>query len=81
MIRILGVSKSTLYYKPKGYPERQPSSRKDLSEESKNAILEITGKKSTYGCPRVRAILKRDYQIELSKYMVNRFMKEVNTCN
>ncbi len=76
MIRILGVSKSTLYYKPKGYPERQPSSRKDLSEESKNAILEITGKKSTYGCPRVRAILKRDYQIELSKYMVNRFMKE-----
>jgi putative transposase len=32
--------------------------------------------KSTYGTPRVKAILKRDYQIDLSKYMVHRFMKE-----
>ena len=63
MIRVLGISKSTLYYKSKDYPQRQPRSRKEFSEDSKNAIFEITGKKSTYGCPRVRAILKRDYRI------------------
>ena len=76
MIRILGVSKSTLYYKPKDYPKGQPISRKELPSDTKSAIWEITGKKSTYGCPRIKAILKRDYKIELSKYMVNRFMKE-----
>lgn len=76
MIRILGIAKSTLYYKAKDYPKRKSRHRKELSDDIKIAILKITGKKSTYGCPRIKAILKRDYKIELSKYMVHRFMKE-----
>jgi putative transposase len=75
-IKALGVAKSTVYYKPKIYPMRERTYRKHPPEMAKSAILEVTGKKSTYGVPRVRAILKRDYQLELSKYMVHRLMKE-----
>jgi putative transposase len=50
--------------------------RKLLAEQIKKSIEEITSKKATYGTPRVRAILKRDYGINLSKYMVHRHMKE-----
>lgn len=75
-IRTLGVAKSTVYYQAKAYPKRQKSVRKNLPEEVKAAIIEITGKKSTYGTPRVRAILKRDYAMTVSKYMVHRYMKE-----
>lgn len=75
-IRTLGVAKSTVYYQAKTYPQRQKSVRKNIPEEVKSAILEITGKKSTYGTPRVRAILKRDYTMTVSKYMVHRYMKE-----
>jgi putative transposase len=42
----------------------------------RSAIIEITKKKATYGIPRVRAVLKRDYKMELSKYMTHRIMKE-----
>lgn len=75
-IRVLGISKSTVYYKKKPYPTRKPTPRKFLEQEAKASILAITGKKATYGTPRVKAILKRDYNISLSKYMVHRFMKE-----
>lgn len=75
-IKVLGIAKSTLYYKSRAYPERKPMQRKQMCEEAKSAIRVITGMKSTYGTPRVRAILKRDYQISLSKYMIHRFMKE-----
>ena len=54
---------------------RERTYRKHPPEAVKSAILEVTGKKSTYGVPRVKAILKRDYQLELSKYMVHRLMK------
>ena len=50
--------------------------RKQMCQEAKSAIKVITGMKSTYGTPRVIAILKRDYQISLSQYMIHRFMKE-----
>jgi len=60
-IRALGVAKSTVYYKPKVYPDRKRTARKQLCQEAKASILAITGKKATYGVPRVKAILKRDY--------------------
>jgi putative transposase len=75
-IRTLGVAKSSIYYQAKSYPQRQKSVRKNLPEEVKAAIVEITGKKATYGSPRVRAILRRDYAMTVSKYMVHRTMKE-----
>lgn len=75
-IRALGVAKSTVYYKPKIYPDRKRTPRKHLDPEAKTSILTITGMKATYGAPRVKAVLKRDYNLNLSKYMVHRFMKE-----
>jgi putative transposase len=77
-IKALGVAKSTVYYKPKAYPDRKRTPRRMLEEESKEVILAITAKKATYGVPRVKAILKRDYGIGLTKYMVHRFMKQGN---
>lgn len=77
-IRALGVAKSTVYYKPKSYPDRKRTARKKLTPEAEEAILSITGRKSTYGVPRVRAILRRDYGIELSRYMAHKFMKQEN---
>jgi putative transposase len=47
-----------------------------LPEQIKQSIEEITCKRATYGTPRVRAILKRDYGVNLSKYMIHRYMKE-----
>jgi putative transposase len=76
IIRVLGIAKSTVYYKSKPYPDRKRTTRKRLTEVAKASIREITGMKATYGTPRVKAILKRDYNIHLSKYMVHRFMKE-----
>ena len=75
-IKALGIAKSTLYYKAKVYPDRKRTPRKHLAKETKAGIVEITGMKATYGTPRVKAILKRDYNINISKYMVHRFMKE-----
>ena len=76
-IKALGVPRSTVYYKPKTYPQsRKRTSRKELGEGAKKAILEITGKKATYGVPRVKAVLNRDHGIKLTKYMVHKFMKE-----
>ncbi|WP_229214003.1 IS3 family transposase [Dyadobacter flavalbus] len=72
----LGVARSSVYYKARPYPERKRTVRKLLAEQIKKNIEEITSKKATYGTPRVRAILKRDYGINLSKYMVHRHMKE-----
>jgi len=38
--------------------------------------MDLTKRKSTYGVPRVKAILKRDYGVEETKYMIHRFMQE-----
>lgn len=75
-IKTLGVAKSTVYYKPKKYPARKRTARKALCEQMKAAILELTAKKSTYGVPRVKALLKRDYGLSVTKYMIHRYMKE-----
>lgn len=75
-IRTLGVAKSSIYYKAKEYPDRKRTARKELNEQMKSAILELTGRKATYGVPRVKAILKRDYDLNVTKYMIHRFMKE-----
>lgn len=75
-IKVLGVAKSTVYYKPKEYSDRKRTARKALCEQMKVAILELTASKSTYGVPRVKAILKRDYGLTVTKYMIHRYMKE-----
>jgi len=75
-IKALGVPKSTLYYQPKPYPDRRRTPRKQLAEQAKATILKITAVNATYGTPRVKALLKRDYNMDLSKYMIHRFMKE-----
>jgi len=75
-IRTLGVAKSSVYYQAKVYGQRQKSVRKNLPQEVKEAIVEIAGKKATYGTPRVKAVLERDYAMTASKYMVHRYMKE-----
>jgi putative transposase len=75
-IQVLGVAKSTIYYKSKEYPDRKRTARKTLGEQMKVTILELTAKKSTYGVPRVKALLKRDYGLEVTKYMLHRYMKE-----
>jgi putative transposase len=74
--QVLGIPRSTVFYKKNSYPKRKSPRRKMVSEELKKAVLEITTKKATYGIPRVLAILKRDYGIQETKYLVHRFMKE-----
>ena len=76
VIKALGISKSSLYYKPKPYPNRKRTNRKNLSPEVKSLIRLLTKNKPTYGVPRVRAILKRDYGHDTTKHMVYRYMKE-----
>lgn len=75
-ILILGVAKSTVYYKAKAYPDRKRTARKKLCEQIKNAVLKITAKKATYGVPRVKVLLRRDYGLIVSKYMLHRYMKQ-----
>ena len=75
-IKALGIAKSSIYYKPVPYPKRTSPKRKSIDEQTQGYIKKITGKKATYGVPRVRAILKRDYGLEITKYMLNRYMKE-----
>lgn len=75
-IKALGVAKPTVYYKAKAYPERKRTTRKELCEQMKAAILKLAAKKSTYGFPRVKALLKREYGLNVTKYMVHRYMKE-----
>ena len=77
IIKALGISKSSVYYKEKSYPKRKRTNRKDLSQVVKMLIRKIAKKKTTYGVPRIRAILKRDYGFDTTKHMVHRYMKEV----
>ena len=57
MIAILGIPRSTVFYKKKTYPKRKSAPRKVVSEGLKNAVLAITKKKASYGVPQVFAIL------------------------
>ncbi len=75
-IKALGVAKSTVCHKSKPYTERKRTARKERCEQMKAAILELTAKKFTYGVPRVKVLLKRDYDLNVTKYMVHRYMNE-----
>jgi len=74
-IKALGVSKGTLYHKSRFYV-RHRSTRRSIDPAIVVAIKEICGRKATYGTPRVRAILRRDYGQSLSYYLVRRIMRE-----
>ncbi len=76
IIKVLNIPKSTVYYKSKNYPLRKNSRPKELSKAVEESITEITKNKSTYGIPRVRAVLSRDYGLHPAKYLIHRFMKE-----
>ena len=77
VIKALGVSKSSVYYNPKQYPKKTSRKRKTLPLRIKRLICILAKKKSTYGVPRIRALLKRDYGFKTTKYMVHRYMKEL----
>lgn len=78
IIFALGVSKASVYYKPKPYPKRDSKPRKELPLRVKRLIQVIAKKKPTYGVPRIRAILKRDYGFTTTKHLVNVYMKKMN---
>jgi len=71
----LNISKGTIYHKRRPYI-RKSCHRKAISAECVEAIKEICRKKSTYGAPRIRAILRRGYGFQLSYYLVHRVMGE-----
>ncbi|MBW8890205.1 MAG: IS3 family transposase, partial [Fibrobacteres bacterium] len=73
--RLFGVSKGTSYYKKKGYPK---SRKQPLSKDAATltVLKEISRSRPTYGCPRVRAIAKRDFGLSLTSHKVYRLMKE-----
>jgi putative transposase len=75
-IRVLAVSKGTLYHKPQPYI-RQRCTRQPTSPTVIAAVQDICSRKSTFGAPRVRAILRRDYGHVLSYYRVRRIMREL----
>lgn len=80
LIKLFEINKSTLYYSKKGYPKNRKSTNRKSIDRSKilKAILKITKRRSTYGVPRIKAILKRNYAINASKYMINKIMKANN---
>lgn len=78
IIGILSIPRSSVYYKAKEYPKRKSVRRKELTQKEKLAIQEIAKKKSTYGVPRVKAVLKRDFKMELSSYIIHRQMRDEN---
>lgn len=75
ILRLFGISKGTAYYRKRGYPKsRKPVAK---AEEAVVAVLkEISRSRPTYGCPRVRAIAKRDFGLSLTGHKVYRLMKE-----
>ena len=78
VIKALGVCRSTIFYRAKGYPKRKSTPRKHIPTKTQEAIGEIVKTRGTYGVPRVRALLQRDYKIEVSKHLLHRHMKENN---
>ena len=75
VIRTLGLSKGTLYYKRRPYIRHHLFCR-EIPSEWVTAVKKICDQKATYGIPRVRTLLRRDYSYTLSYYMVHRIMKE-----
>ena len=75
VLRLLGISKGTSYYKRRGYPKSRKSTAK-RDDAALTVLREIARNRSTYGCPRVRAIAKRDFGLALTHHKVYRLMKE-----
>lgn len=74
-IRALGVSKGTLYHKKRCYV-RHRTTQSSIDALVVAAVKTICGHKASFGAPRVRTILRRDYGYALSYYMVRRLMRE-----
>ena len=75
VLRLLGISKGTAYYKKRGYPTSRKSN--EHKDDSAVAIIkQISFSRPTYGCPRIRAIAKRDFGLCLSGHKVYRLMKK-----
>lgn len=75
ILKLFGISKGTSYYKKKGYPKTRASSAK-TDDAALTAIKEVCVKRPTYGCPRIWAIAKRDFGLNLSRYKVYRYLRE-----
>lgn len=71
VLAALGVSKGTLYYKRRGYPEKR-TTKASQDEQAVRVLKEVAVSRPTYGCPRLRAIAKRDYGLDLTAYKVHR---------
>lgn len=74
VLRVLGISKGTAYYKKVGYPKNRSNKPRD-NEAVLEVLKKISNARPTYGCPRVRAIAKRDYGLILSNHKVYNLMK------
>ena len=57
-IKALGINKSSIYYIKKGYPSRRVRKCKPIRKSTQEAIKDLTSMNSTYGVPRVKAVLK-----------------------
>jgi putative transposase len=77
IIRLLTLSKGTLYHKRPLSLGCRCRTRQPISPAAIAAIEAICERKSTFGAPRVRAILRRDYGHVLSYYRVRRIMREL----
>jgi len=75
IISLFGLSKGTLYYKKKGYPKNR-SNKKIRRPKDVSTIKEVCKNRATYGVPRVKAITKRDFDLDISYYMVWKIMGE-----
>lgn len=75
ILTALGVSKGSLYYKRRGYPKNRDSKSADHTR-AVQVLTEIAIARPTYGCPRLRAIARRDYGLHLTAYRVYRTAKE-----
>jgi putative transposase len=78
VVKALGITRSTIYYKRTGYPKQRLTQLRMIDEKAQEAIMKITNQKSTYGVPRVKAILRRDHMVDHTKYMVHRYMQDEN---
>jgi len=75
ILRLLDISKGTLYYKKKGYPAKR-SPKVKCETKTIETLKSISITRPTYGCPRLRAIAKRDFGLDLTRYKVYRLARE-----
>jgi len=69
---LLGISRSSVYYKPKAAKEP-----KEEEVRAKNAIDKIWTENPCYGCRRIRITLRDQYQIHIGKRRLRRYLQEM----